>query len=82
MTKGKRYLFELVPDQSGGGPDQGGQQGQSQSPGPPLMPEGEKYLFGIAPRGLLGTTKLPPLKLGGDKGDGDNPHNPGGRLKH
>jgi len=82
VPKKKNDLLELVPDQSGGDPNHGGQQGQSQSPGPPLMPEVEKYLFGIAPRGLLGTTKLPPLKLGVDKGDGDNPHNRGGRLKH
>lgn len=77
MTRGNK----LTPDQSGGA-NRSGQQGESQSSAPPLVPEVEEFLHGIAPRRLPGPTKLPPLKVGVGNDDGDNPHNPGARQKY
>ena len=82
MNHDKNDLFKPSPDQSGSGPNQGGQQGQSQSSAPPLGLLPEKYRRGKASAGQQGPATLPPLNVGVGSGDGDNPRNPGGRLKY
>ena len=65
------------------GENQGGQQGESQSPAPQVALRGEEG-NGDKPRsGQPGETKpaVPPFNTGVCKCDGDNPHNPGGRRK-
>jgi hypothetical protein len=81
MNREKNDLFKLRPDKSDSGPDQGGQQGQSQSSAPPLGPLPEKYRRGKASIGQQGPASLPPRNAGVGSGDGDNPKNPGVRLK-
>jgi len=76
--KDRRVMPGSVPDK---GENQGGQQGESQSPAPQRALRGEEGNGDKARTGQPGETKpaLPPFNTGVGKGGGDNPHNPGGR---
>jgi len=59
--------------------NQGGQQGESQSSAPsPGRGIGSGHSGNALPSQPR-PTALPPPKVSIDKGDGDNPHNPGGK---
>ena len=78
--KDQRMMPGSVPDN---GENQGGQQGESQSPAPQVALRGEEGNGDKPPSGQPGERKpaVPPFNTGVGQGEGDNPHNPGGRRK-